>query len=139
MPPRPVMLVLIFSGGGLAVIASAARIGALYNFQHSRDPPYDGGYILLWSQVELNAAIISSSAPALKPLVKLMAQRGTFSLKSAFSRSLPSGGIGLQCLGGVNKASISSDGVLRIGREIKKDIVVAASESRENIIGEKYV
>ena len=132
------MLVLIFSGGGLAVIASIARISALYNFQHSRDPPYDGGYILLWSQVELNAAIISSSAPALKPLVKLIVQRGVFSLKSAFSRSPQSRGIMLRYFGGVN-TSISSDGELRMGREVKKDIGVAVSESKENIIGGEYV
>lgn len=135
------MLVLIFSGGGLAVIASIVRIIALYNFHHSKDPLYDGGYILLWSQVELNAAVISSSAPALKPLVKLMAERGVFSLRSAFlSRSSQGRSIGLRYFGGVNKASISSDDELHIGRgETKKDIIATVNESKENIIGGECV
>ncbi|KAH8150901.1 uncharacterized protein LAJ45_05083 [Morchella importuna] len=67
---KRVALILVFSIGGVAVIASIVRINALYIFQHSTDIPYDGIFILIWSQVEINVAIISASAPSLRPLVK---------------------------------------------------------------------
>src|SRR5690606_23068453 len=53
-----------------AVIASIVRITALYTYQHSKDIPYDGIWLLTWSQIEINVAIITACAPALKPLMK---------------------------------------------------------------------
>lgn len=46
-------------------------------------------YILLWSQVEINVAIISASAPALKPLVR-STLGGTSYAKSSYAK----GGLG---------------------------------------------
>jgi hypothetical protein len=63
-------LIGIFSVGGVAVVASCVRVQALYKWSTSIDVPYNGAYILLWSQIEINVAIISASIPSLKPLFK---------------------------------------------------------------------
>ncbi|KAI4647243.1 uncharacterized protein J4E79_010394 [Alternaria viburni] len=59
----------VFMVGGVAVIASIVRLYALYLYAVTDDPPYDDVFILLLSQIEVNAAIISASAPALRPLL----------------------------------------------------------------------
>lgn len=60
----------IFSVGSIACLASIIRIYALYLWSSDPDVPYQGARILLWSQIEINTALISSSIPALKPLFK---------------------------------------------------------------------
>ncbi|KAH8176710.1 FAD binding domain-containing protein [Sarocladium implicatum] len=60
----------IFSIGSIAVLASIIRIYALYLWSSDSDVPYQAARILLWSQIEINTALISSSIPALKPLFK---------------------------------------------------------------------
>ena len=80
-----VALVGIFSTGGVAIIASCLRFYALHVYAVTKDPSYDAicKYpeslivpelsnldILLWSQIEVNLAIISASAPALRPLFR---------------------------------------------------------------------
>jgi len=84
----------IFSAGGVAIVASILRFYALYKYATTKDVAYDAIfvcildftafpqylytplrltliiYILLWSQIEVNLAIISASAPALRPLFK---------------------------------------------------------------------
>ncbi|KAF3916979.1 hypothetical protein ABW20_dc0105543 [Dactylellina cionopaga] len=67
---KRIALIGIFSVGSIAVIASCARIYALHVWSVSKDVPYDGANILIWSQIEINAALISCSIPALKPLFK---------------------------------------------------------------------
>lgn len=62
-------LIGIFSAGSVAVIASVVRIYALSLWSaKDADVPYEGANILVWSQIEINAAIISASIPSLKPL-----------------------------------------------------------------------
>ncbi|KAF1951627.1 hypothetical protein CC80DRAFT_480918 [Byssothecium circinans] len=58
----------IFMVGGVAVLASIVRLYALWIYTVSKDVPYDAIFILLLSQIEVNVAIISASAPALRPL-----------------------------------------------------------------------
>lgn len=74
----------IFLVGGIAVLASIIRLYALWDYTVSDDVSYDAIYvrvasvvslsslttvqILLLSQIEVNVAIISASAPALRPL-----------------------------------------------------------------------
>ncbi|KAF2713068.1 hypothetical protein K504DRAFT_334252, partial [Pleomassaria siparia CBS 279.74] len=58
----------IFMVGGIAVIASIIRLYALWVYTVTTDVSYDAIYILLLSQIEVNMAIISASAPALQPL-----------------------------------------------------------------------
>ncbi|KAF2453254.1 hypothetical protein BDY21DRAFT_375043 [Lineolata rhizophorae] len=58
----------VFSVGLIAVGASGARVHALFVWSNSSDVPFDSALILTWSQIELNAAIISASIPSLKPL-----------------------------------------------------------------------
>lgn len=129
------MLILIFSVGGLAVIASIVRINALYIYQHSAEPPYDGAYILIWSQVELNAAIISSSAPALKPLAKgFMGGSAVFSSQYGNTNGYTaerSKGVALRSYGGGDKSVSGGPGVH--STEIRGKSLV--NESEENIIG----
>jgi hypothetical protein len=64
-------LIGIFSCGSMAVIASVLRIWALTQWSAPMaDIPYQGANILIYSQIEINAAIISASIPSLKPLFK---------------------------------------------------------------------
>ncbi|KAI8932803.1 hypothetical protein NX059_010291 [Plenodomus lindquistii] len=62
-------LIGVFMVGGVAVIASIVRLYAIWIYAVTDDPPYDDIFILLLSQIEVNAAIISASAPALRPLL----------------------------------------------------------------------
>ncbi|KAH7412010.1 hypothetical protein DE146DRAFT_751153 [Phaeosphaeria sp. MPI-PUGE-AT-0046c] len=64
-------LILVFSVGLLIPIASGIRFWGLYLWATSGMlARYYGGYIIFWSQVELNTAIICASAPSLQPLIK---------------------------------------------------------------------
>ncbi|KAF2030696.1 hypothetical protein EK21DRAFT_111573 [Setomelanomma holmii] len=58
----------VFMVGGIAVIASIVRLYALWVYTTTQDVAYDAIFILLLSQIEVNVAIISASAPALRPL-----------------------------------------------------------------------
>ncbi|KAI5795795.1 hypothetical protein EDC01DRAFT_614515 [Geopyxis carbonaria] len=96
-------LLLVFSCGAIAVVASVVRINALVRYQHAvtsgGDIPYVAAYILLWSQVEVNAAISTASAPALKPLVRSVLGGSTWGKSygvagGAYGRSGRSGGQG---------------------------------------------
>ncbi|KAF2492346.1 hypothetical protein BU16DRAFT_110965 [Lophium mytilinum] len=63
-------LVGIFSIGFIAVVASTIRVYALHVWATGTDTPYNAAYILVWSQIEINAAIVSASIPSLKPLFR---------------------------------------------------------------------
>ncbi|KAL1959485.1 hypothetical protein VTO42DRAFT_1930 [Malbranchea cinnamomea] len=66
---KRIALIGIFSVGAIAVIASGVRVYALTLWSApDADVPYEGANILIWSQIEINAAIISASIPSLKPL-----------------------------------------------------------------------
>lgn len=67
---KRIAVISIFSIGSIAVLASIIRIYALYLWSTDPDTPYQGARILIWSQIELNTAVISSSIPALKPLFR---------------------------------------------------------------------
>ncbi|KAG0635769.1 hypothetical protein HOY80DRAFT_910196 [Tuber brumale] len=82
---KRVALMVIFCIGSIAVIASIVRINALYLFQTSKDIPYDGIFILIWSQVEINVAITSASAPAILPLVKTLTGTSTTGKSPGYS------------------------------------------------------
>lgn len=82
-----VALIGIFSVGSISIIASAMRFYALYTYVNTKDVAYDAIYILLWSQIEINIALISASAPALRPLFKK-----TFGSSGGASSFTPYGG-----------------------------------------------
>ncbi|KAJ5297796.1 hypothetical protein N7508_008045 [Penicillium antarcticum] len=63
-------LIAIFLTGTFASAASIVRLSALYKYMITKDVSYDAIQILLWSQVEVNIAIISASAPSLRPLFR---------------------------------------------------------------------
>lgn len=65
---RRLALFGIFSVGFLAVLASVLRLWNLTIWAKSDDIPYSGGPIIIWTQIELNAAIMSASFPAMKAL-----------------------------------------------------------------------
>ncbi|KAL4904223.1 hypothetical protein BDW74DRAFT_168622 [Aspergillus multicolor] len=67
-PRRKYALVAIFLTGTFASAAPIARLNALYKYTVTDDVSYDAILILLWSQIEVNIAIISASAPSLRPL-----------------------------------------------------------------------
>ncbi|KAF2832610.1 hypothetical protein CC86DRAFT_401372 [Ophiobolus disseminans] len=65
-------LLAVFCAGLLVPIASGIRFWSLNIWANSRwdYSRYTGGYIILWSQVEINTAIICASLPSLQPLFK---------------------------------------------------------------------
>ncbi|KAL4738093.1 hypothetical protein BDV11DRAFT_143208 [Aspergillus similis] len=67
-PRKKYALVAIFLTGTFASAASIARLNALYKYTVTEDVSYDAILILLWTQIEVNVAIISASAPSLRPL-----------------------------------------------------------------------
>lgn len=67
---KRIALISIFSIGSIAVLASIIRVYTLSLWSDpDADVPYAGAYILIWSQIEINLAIISASIPSLKPLL----------------------------------------------------------------------
>ncbi|KAJ5160783.1 uncharacterized protein N7482_007787 [Penicillium canariense] len=65
---RKYALIAIFLSGAFASAASIARLNALYKYTVTKDVSYDAIQILLWSQIEVNVAITSASAPSLRPM-----------------------------------------------------------------------
>ncbi|KAF3222545.1 hypothetical protein TWF192_001573 [Orbilia oligospora] len=70
---RKLALIAIFSVGVVAVAGSVARLWSLWKYQHTVDVSYDAIFILLFSHIEINLAIMCACAPALKPLFKSLA------------------------------------------------------------------
>lgn len=68
---KRVSLIVVFSVGLLVPIASGVRLWGLILWATSgENARYYGGYIIFWSQVEINTAIICASAPSFQPLFK---------------------------------------------------------------------
>ncbi|GME25712.1 hypothetical protein GTA08_BOTSDO11303 [Neofusicoccum parvum] len=80
---RRIALFGIFSVGFIAVLASVLRLWTLSIWARSKDVPYSGGPILIWTQIELNAAIISASFPAMKALFAHTFSEGTLTGQSS--------------------------------------------------------
>ncbi|KAF3916135.1 hypothetical protein AA313_de0202781 [Arthrobotrys entomopaga] len=70
---RKFALIAIFSIGGIAVAGSVARLWSLWKYQNTVDVSYDAIFILLFSHIEINLAMMCACAPALKPLFKTFA------------------------------------------------------------------
>ncbi|KAF1848944.1 uncharacterized protein K460DRAFT_415403 [Cucurbitaria berberidis CBS 394.84] len=67
---KRISLMAVFSIGLLVPIASGVRLWGLILWANSgKLARYYGGYLIFWSQVEINTAIICASAPSLQPLV----------------------------------------------------------------------
>ncbi|OCK94638.1 uncharacterized protein K441DRAFT_560356 [Cenococcum geophilum 1.58] len=84
-------LIGIFLTGTVAVIASIARLIALYIFTTTKDIMYNAIFILLWSQIEVNLAIISASAPALRPIFNKAFQTSSYNQQGAYGGSHSAG------------------------------------------------
>ncbi|KAF2020193.1 hypothetical protein BU24DRAFT_135184 [Aaosphaeria arxii CBS 175.79] len=68
---KRVSLLLLFSIGILVPIASGIRLWSIFLWHGSKtEGRYYGAYVIFWSQVEVNVAIMCASAPSLQPLVK---------------------------------------------------------------------
>ncbi|KZL83885.1 integral membrane protein [Colletotrichum incanum] len=69
---KKLALVLMFSIGSFATITSIIRLKYLVLFSHTYDPTWDNSYVIVWSAIEVNVAIICGSLPALMPLIKII-------------------------------------------------------------------
>lgn len=70
-PLKRASLFAVFSVGLLVPIASGIRVWSLYYWAHSGTRVrYTGAYMIFWSQVEINTAIVCASAPSFQPLFK---------------------------------------------------------------------
>lgn len=68
---KRVSLIAVFSAGLLVPIASGVRLWAVYLWATAGAlSRYYGAYIIFWSQVEINTAIICASVPSFQPLFK---------------------------------------------------------------------
>ncbi|KAF2147298.1 uncharacterized protein K452DRAFT_314489 [Aplosporella prunicola CBS 121167] len=132
-------LIGIFLSGTVAVIASIVRLNALYIYTVTKDVSFDAIYILLWSQIEVNVAIITASAPSLRPMF-----RETF--KSSHGSSRPRLHSGSQSAGYMFSRSRTrrsgGDGVIELhsydGNEGRFETTIrgrAGNESEECILG----
>ncbi|KAK6542031.1 hypothetical protein TWF694_007802 [Orbilia ellipsospora] len=86
---RKFALIAIFSVGGVAVTGSVARLWSLWKYQNTVDVSYDAIFILLFSHIEINLAMMCACAPALKPFFKSFAT--PFSSKVGDSHTKSSG------------------------------------------------
>ncbi|KAF2748320.1 hypothetical protein M011DRAFT_344489 [Sporormia fimetaria CBS 119925] len=81
-------LIAVFSLGLIVPIASALRIWALVIWGESQSDPkgqYNGAYMLFWSQVEINTAIVCASAPSLQPIFRCVFGRlVSYRMRSAY-------------------------------------------------------
>lgn len=76
LPKRQkIILVCLFSAGGLACIASILRLYYFPRINASLDVTWNMTEILLWGQVEASTAVICASIPALKPLFSSLNKR----------------------------------------------------------------
>ena len=99
----------VFMVGSIAVIASIVRLYALYVYTTTKDVAYDAIFvcyqvdrslegkltrsqILLLSQIEVNLAIISASAPALRPLFRRSFFGTSYNLSNAYGAGYASHG-----------------------------------------------
>lgn len=80
-------LIGIFLTGAIAVVASIVRLSALYIYTVTKDVAYDAIFILLWSQIEVNVAIISASAPSLRPLFNKAFQTSSYGQSGGYGGS----------------------------------------------------
>ncbi|KAF2475511.1 uncharacterized protein BDR25DRAFT_213316 [Lindgomyces ingoldianus] len=82
---KRIALLGVFSVGGIAPIASAIRVWGVYMWANSDEPRYYGGYVIFWTQIELNTAIVSASVPSLQPLFKrVFGELSRFPRRSAY-------------------------------------------------------
>ncbi|KAL4877905.1 hypothetical protein BJY04DRAFT_230323 [Aspergillus karnatakaensis] len=92
---RKYALIAIFLTGTFASAASIARLNSLYKYTTTDDVSYDAIQILLWSQIEVNVAIISASAPSLRPLFRRLFKGSSYGKNGASSSPYPNyGGYG---------------------------------------------
>lgn len=68
---KRISLIAVFAVSLLVPIASGVRLWGLYLWANSGDlARYYGGYLIFWSQVEINTAIMCASAPSFQPVIK---------------------------------------------------------------------
>ncbi|KAF2737457.1 hypothetical protein EJ04DRAFT_430978 [Polyplosphaeria fusca] len=66
-----IALLGVFSAGVIAPVASGLRIWSLFLWaKDNADSRYNGGYVLFYSQLELNTGIICASFPSLQPIFR---------------------------------------------------------------------
>jgi len=65
-PRQKFKVILTFSFGSIAVVASFVRFAKYVSYTHSNDKSWDGIGISIWSTIEICTAIMTACAPALK-------------------------------------------------------------------------
>ncbi|KAK1990411.1 hypothetical protein LX36DRAFT_686034 [Colletotrichum falcatum] len=69
-PRKKMALIFMFGFGFFATITSIIRLQYLVLFSHTYDPTWDNSYVVIWSSIEVNVAIMCGSLPALLPLIR---------------------------------------------------------------------
>ncbi|CAK7228492.1 hypothetical protein SBRCBS47491_006921 [Sporothrix bragantina] len=88
---QKVILMFIFAFGSVVCITSIIRLRSLLSISVSPDTTFAGVDIAMWSNIEINVAIMCASAPALKPLVSKIAPKLLGSSMNSGSRSRTNG------------------------------------------------
>lgn len=104
LPKRQkIILVCLFSAGGLACIASILRLHYFPRINASLDVTWNVTEIVLWGQIEASTAVICASIPALKPLLSSLNKK-----RKSYRESTSTAGKGfLSSLGSPLHPSIS--------------------------------
>ncbi|KAI4681948.1 hypothetical protein J4E81_009710 [Alternaria sp. BMP 2799] len=120
--------------------SSIMRLYALYVFAVSKDIPYDDIFILLLSQIEVNVAMISASAPAYRPLFNKVFSSSSSSPYVRPASDYPTVGSGRPAYNRRRKASrdqMELFSVLSTGKRASK--THARNTSEESILGEEGI
>ncbi|KJR85159.1 uncharacterized protein SPSK_09383 [Sporothrix schenckii 1099-18] len=88
---QKVILMVIFAFGTVVCITSIIRLRSLLSISVSPDTTFAGVDIAMWSNIEINVAIICASAPALKPFVSRIAPKLLGSSGNSGNRSRGTG------------------------------------------------
>ncbi|KAL1894034.1 hypothetical protein Sste5346_006176 [Sporothrix stenoceras] len=88
---QKVILMFVFAFGTVVCITSIIRLRSLLSISVSPDTTFAGVDIAMWSNIEINVAIICASVPALKPFVSRIAPKLLGSSVNSASRSRGTG------------------------------------------------
>ncbi|KAF2646811.1 hypothetical protein P280DRAFT_387716 [Massarina eburnea CBS 473.64] len=131
----------IFMVGGIAVIASIIRLYALWVYTTTKDVSYDAIFILLLSQIEVNVAIISSSAPALRPLFNKTFMPTSYNRSNTYGNAYGNSGTASN---GFPRSRAKSNGQMELHsfpseNNKRKDIRTTSNTSEEYILGNEGI
>ncbi|KAH8894656.1 hypothetical protein GQ53DRAFT_744746 [Thozetella sp. PMI_491] len=120
---QKIVLMVVFAFGAFVCITSIIRLKSLLAISTSPDTTFDGVEIAIWSNIEINIAIICASVPALKPLVTKIFPKllgSSFRSKDRSNAQYANGSHHMETLQSSNRAA-KNDIYVRHEFEVRED------------------